>query len=85
MLFRLINTVLELYKLLLLVYLVLNLLRVRPNRWTKLLASAVEPVVVPVRTFLRERLPAEWQRFDWSVVAVYLLISLAQGILRILL
>lgn len=76
------NTLLELYKLLLLIYFVVALLRVPSNRWTTLLARVIEPVVNPVRTFLRTRLPARWQMVDWSLVAVYLLISVAQSVLQ---
>ena len=81
-LFVLLNSLLELYKLALLAYVVLSWLRIPANRWTVLLQRIVEPVVGPVRRFLRAKLPAQWQMFDWSVLVVYLLIGLLQSFLR---
>lgn len=81
-LFILLNSLLELYKLALLVYVVLSWLRIPANRWTVLLQRIVEPVVGPVRRFLRAKLPMQWQMFDWSVLVVYLLIGVAQSLLR---
>ena len=80
--FILLNSLLELYKLALLAYVVLSWLRIPTNRWTVLLQRVVEPVVGPVRRFLRARLPMQWQMFDWSVLVVYLLIGVAQSLLR---
>ena len=81
-LFILLNSLIELYKLALLAYVVLSWLRIPSNRWTVLLQRIVEPVVSPVRRFLRARLPMQWQMFDWSVLVVYLLIGVAQSFLR---
>ena len=81
-LFILLNSLLELYKLALLVYVVLSWLRIPANRWTVLLQRIVEPVVGPVRRFLRAKLPMQWQMFDWSMLVVYLLIGVAQSLLR---
>ena len=81
-LFVLLNSLLELYKLALLAYVLLSWLRIPANRWTVLLQRVVEPVVSPVRRFLRAKLPAQWQMFDWSVLVVYLLIGLLQSFLR---
>lgn len=80
--FALLNSALELYKLALLVYVVLSWLRIPANRWTVLLQRLVEPVVAPVRRFLRAKLPMQWQMFDWSVLVVYLLIGVVQSLLR---
>lgn len=77
--------VLDLYKLLLIVYVLLSWLHIGANRWTELLRRAVEPVLNPVRVFLHARLPRQWQVLDWSPLAVYLLVGLAQTLLRILL
>lgn len=85
MIYRLLNTLLELYKLALLVYVVLSWLRIPANRWTVLLQRLVEPVLEPVRRFLRAKLPKEWQIFDWSALVVYLLIGVVQTLLRSLL
>ena len=84
-LFLLLNSLLELYKLALLAYVVLSWLRIPANRWTVLLQRVIEPVVGPVRTFLRARLPAQWQMFDWSVLVVYFLIGIVQSFLRVFL
>ena len=81
-LFILLNSLIELYKLALLAYVVLSWLRIPANRWTVLLQRIVEPVVSPVRRFLRSKLPMQWQMFDWSVLVVYLLIGVAQSLLR---
>ena len=80
--FALLNSALELYKLALLVYVVLSWLRIPANRWTVLLQRLVEPVVAPVRRFLRAKLPMQWQMFDWSVLVVYLIIGVVQSLLR---
>lgn len=82
-LYLLLNSVVELYKLVLLAYAVLSWLRIPTNRWTVLLQRLVEPVVDPVRRLLRKHLPMQWQMFDWSVLAVYLLLGVAQTLLRI--
>ena len=81
----LLNSLLELYKLVLLAYVVLSWLRIPSNRWTVLLQRLIEPVVGPVRAFLRARLPMQWQMFDWSVLVVYMLIGVVQMLLRIVL
>ena len=82
MLFILLNSLLELYKLALLAYIAISWLRVSSNRWTEMLRRIVEPVVTPVRRFLRAHLPPQWQMFDWSAAVVYLLIGLVQSFLR---
>lgn len=84
-LYLLLHSLLELYRLVLLAYVVLSWLRIPANRWTVLLQRLVEPVVNPVRTFLRARLPMEWQMFDWSVLVVYLLIGVVEMLLRMVL
>ena len=82
-LYMLLNSLVELYKLALLAYVVLSWLRIPSNRWTVLLQRIVEPVVGPVRKSLRRHLPMQWQMFDWSVLVVYLLLGVAQTLLRI--
>lgn len=81
-LFILINSLLELYKLVLLAYIAISWLRIPANRWTVLLQRIVEPVAGPVRRFLRAHLPVQWQILDWSVAVVYLLVGLVQSFLR---
>ena len=78
----LLNSLLELYKLALLAYIALSWLRIPSNKWTVMLQRVVEPVVGPVRRFLRTSLPNQWQILDWSALAVYLLIGLVQSFLR---
>lgn len=85
MLFMLLNFLLELYKLVLIVYLLLSVLNFPAGRLTVWARKLVEPVLMPVRKFLREKLPEKYLAFDWSVVATYLLINVAQIVLRILL
>lgn len=78
-------TALDLYKLLLIAYVVLSWLHINANRWTELLRRVIEPVLRPVRALLTARLPRQWQILDWSPLAVYLLVGLAQTLVRILL
>lgn len=79
--FGLINFVLDVYKLLVLVHFILTLVKVPSNKWTTLLASIVEPALVPFRKLLTQHLPKNWQICDWSPVALYLVITLIQWIL----
>ena len=79
--FGLINLVLDVYKLLVLVHFILTLVKVPSNKWTTLLASIVEPALVPFRKLLTAKLPKNWQVCDWSPVALYLVITLIQWIL----
>lgn len=81
LLFGLIDLVLKVYKLLLLAYFVIGLLKISNNRWTSLVARFVEPVLPPVRRALNEHLPKNWQVCDWSPVAVFLVITIVQWVL----
>ena len=80
-LYNLIELALKLYKLMLLAYFVVGILRIPNNRWTTLLARFVEPVLPPVRRALTEYLPQNWQVCDWSPIAVFLLVSVVQWVL----
>ncbi len=72
----------DLYKLALIAYVVLSFLHIPANRWTEMLRRIIEPALSPVRVFLHRVLPPNWMRtFDWSPVALYLLISLVQTVL----
>lgn len=72
----------DLYKLALIAFALITWLRVPANRWTEMLRRIIEPVLSTVRVMLHRLLPAQWMRsFDWSLVALYLLISLAQRLL----
>ena len=81
LLFGLIDLVLKVYKLLLLAYFVIGLLKIPNNCWTSLVARFVEPVLPPVRRALNEHLPKNWQVCDWSPVAVFLVITIVQWVL----
>ena len=83
LLYSLLNALIELYKLALVAYVVLSWLHIPSNRWTVFLERLVEPVLKPVRRFLRKYLPSQWQIFDWSVLAVYLLLGVVQTLLRV--
>lgn len=83
LLYSLLNALIELYKLALVAYVVLSWLHVPSNQWTVLLQRLVEPVLKPVRAFLRKYLPSQWQIVDWSVLAVYLLLGVVQTVLRV--
>lgn len=81
LLFGLIHLALNLYKLLVIVYFVLVLIKVPANKWTGLLGSIIEPVLNPIRRLLNQHLPKNWQIIDWSPLALFLLISIIQWLL----
>ena len=85
LLIGLINTILNLYNILLLVYVILSWIRPAQNKWTDLLNRVVEPVLNPVRNFLMKNVPQLMRTFDFSPVAVWLLISLIRGFISSLL
>lgn len=79
--FRIINLLLDVYKLLVVVHFVLTLVKVPANRWTTLLDSLVETVLAPIRRLLTARLPRNWQIIDWSPIALVIAITVLQWIL----
>ena len=81
MILGLINLVLDVYKLLVLVHFILTLVKVPANKWTTLLASIVEPALVPFRKLVTKYLPKNWQICDWSPIVLILVITLVQIIL----
>lgn len=81
MLFGLINGLLDVYKLLIIVYCVISLMGISANKWTELLRSIVEPMLLPIRKLLAQHLPGAWQIIDWSPLVLILLVSLVQWIL----
>ena len=81
MLFGLIDGLLNVYKLLVIAYCVINLTGISANKWTELLRSVVEPVLLPLRKVLAQYLPRHWQLIDWSPVALILLVMLVQWVL----
>ncbi len=76
---------LDLYDLLLLIYVIVSWLRPAENRWTLLLRNLVEPVLNPIRAFLAKHLPQRAMVLDWSPVAAWVLIRVVQMVLGILL
>lgn len=78
---RIINLLLDVYKLLVVVHFVLTLIKVPANRWTTLLDSLVEPVLSPIRRLLTAKLPKNWQIIDWSPIALVIAITILQWIL----
>ncbi len=81
LLFGLINGLLDVYKLLVIAYCVISLMKIPANRWTELLRSVIEPLLVPIRKLLAQYLPMQWQVLDWSPVVLILLVTLVQWIL----
>ena len=71
----------KLYKLLVVIYFILKLLKVPANKWTALLDSVIEPVLNPIRKLVNQYLPQKWQIIDWSPVALFLLITVVQWLL----
>ncbi|MBQ8554975.1 MAG: YggT family protein [Clostridia bacterium] len=81
MITNLIVALLDVYKLLLIVYVVLSWMKVSANKWTELLRSVIEPVLNPIRKFMAQKLPTDWQKIDWSPVVLWVLISIVQWLL----
>ncbi len=79
--FGLIHGLLNVYKLLVIAYCVISLMGISANKWTELLRSVVEPLLLPIRKLLAQHLPKQWQIIDWSPVALILLVSLVQWLL----
>ncbi|MBQ6563708.1 MAG: YggT family protein [Clostridiales bacterium] len=77
----LIDVVFNLFNILLLIYVLLSWIHPVQNKWTELVRSLVEPVLTPVRRFLQKNVPNLMGTFDWSPVALWLLISLIRQIL----
>ena len=79
--FGLIHGLLNVYKLLVIAYVVISLMGISANKWTELLRSVVEPLLLPIRKLLAQYLPKNWQVIDWSPVVLIILVSLVQWIL----
>lgn len=77
----LIDLVLLVFELALIAYVVISWLKPASNRWIELLKSVVEPVLVPIRKVLVQKLPSKYQNFDWSPVAAIIIVA----VIRILL
>lgn len=77
------NTLLDIYKLLVLVYFILTMVKVPANKWITLLASVVEPALKPFRKLVNQYMPKNWQIIDWSPVALLIGISIGQWLLNL--
>ena len=78
-----VNTLVDIYMLLVLAHFILTLAKVPANQWITLLASLVEPVLKPVRKLVTRLLPQKWQIIDWSPVALLLGITIARRTLEL--
>ena len=79
--FGLIHGLLDLYKLLIIVYCVISLMKISANKWTELLRSIIEPLLIPIRKLLAQYLPKNWQVLDWSPAVLYILVTIVQWLL----
>ncbi len=82
LLYKIIRTVLWLFDVCLLLYVLLSWLKPASNRWTELLKRVVEPVLTPIRRVLVAKLPPRWQIFDWSPAVAWLLVELINMLLN---
>ena len=73
-----------LYQVALIVYFAIGYIRPAQSRFTHFLNRIIEPVLIPLRRFLANVLPSNWQRLDWSPVAALLVIWLVREFLTIL-
>ena len=81
MITALLNALLNVYRLAIIAYGVIGMLRIPANKWTEMLRSIIEPVREPVRKLLARYLPAKWQIMDWSLVAMIVLTFVVQWLL----
>ena len=82
LIYWLFDTVISLFSLALIVYVVLSWLNITRNKWPELLTTVVEVVLNPIRTVLNAHLPTRWRILDWSPVAAFLLIGLVRSLLK---
>lgn len=81
MIFGLIRGLLDVYRLAIIAYIIIKLIGMNANKWTELLASVIEPLLVPIRRLLAKYLPRKWQVWDWSPVALFLLVTIVKWLL----
>ncbi len=81
MLMGLVRGLLDVYKLLIIANCLISVLGVPANKWTELLRSVVEPLLAPIRRFLAQVLPAQFQVLDWSPVALFLVVTVIKWLL----
>jgi len=80
-LFGLIEGLLDVYKLLIIAYCIISVMNISSNKWTELLRSVIEPLLIPLRKLLAQYLPRKWQILDWSPVALFILTTIVQWLL----
>ena len=73
---------LELYQLLVLAYVILSWFNAPMGGLVRLVHKLVEPALIPVRRLMYRFLSRRWTPFDWSPLILWILISLAQTVLR---
>ena len=80
LLLSLVDFILSLFNLCLLIYVILSWVRPAANRFTELINRIVEPVLTPVRNFLRLHGPSSWSisGVDFSPVVLWILIGLVR-------
>lgn len=78
---NLVSRLLDVYQLLVVVYVVLSWLNIPANKWTEMLRSVIEPVLTPVRRLMAKYLPTNWMRIDWSPAALLLIIEIVEWLL----
>ena len=79
--FGLIVGLLDVYKLLIIAYCILSFVKVPANKWTELLCSVIEPLLIPIRKLLAQHLPKQWQILDWSPAVLFILVTILQWLL----
>ena len=79
--FGLIVGLLDVYKLLIIAYCILSFVKMPANKWTELLRSVIEPLLMPIRKLLAQHLPKQWQILDWSPAVLFILVSILQWLL----
>ncbi len=81
MIFGLIRGLLDVYRLAIIAYIIIKLIGMSANKWTEMLASIIEPLLAPIRKLLAKYLPRKWQVWDWSPVALFLLVTIVKWLL----
>ena len=81
MIYSLLDVAISLFSLALLAYCIISWFYPARTKWTELLRSVVEPLLLPIRKLLAQYLPKQWQIIDWSPVVLIILVSLVQWIL----
>lgn len=77
----LVRGLLDVYRLAIVAYVIINLIRLPANKWTEMLRSIIEPLLDPLRKLIARYLPEKWQILDWSPLALFLLVLVVQWLL----